>query len=206
MTEKIRCETTLYDKGECPFCWKVRLALAYKSIPFHRITIDTNNKPTEFMQLSPTGKVPLLHTDQQVLYESTLIALYLEDWKDTPSLLPGNALENHHIRWLNHFSDTAIGPAIRDAIFMKRGQPEDSWDEQVLQRCSEQWIDCLKQLAALQQSDTAMIKQFSLAECALIPRFALAQRYQIEGLEQFPRLLNWYNHHKQQPYFSQTEP
>ena len=53
----------LYDKDECPFCWKVRLALTTKSLQVEHITIDTENKPADFLALSPTGKVPLLIVD-----------------------------------------------------------------------------------------------------------------------------------------------
>lgn len=196
----------LYDKTECPFCWKVRLALHYKNIAFEQLTIDTENKPAEFLSLSPSGKVPLLAVNEESLSESTLIAHFLEDYQSTPTLLPGDAKNKYKARALNHYSDTIIGPAIRDAIFTQRNRPESEWDQEAISRCGSNWQACLSFLDGQLSSETYFCNEFSLAECALIPRFALALAYNLSGIDEFPRLKQWYAVHSSNNLFAQTAP
>lgn len=194
----------LYDKDECPFCWKIRLALSYKNISYDEITIDTNNKPDAFLEISPTGKVPVLDDNGLVINESTLIIHYLEDRNPQPSLYPGDTAERHQLRMLNHYSDTIIGPRIRDAIFTQRDNTEELWDKDAIKRSQEGWIQCLEELQPLLGSEKFFGKAFSIAECALIPRFALADAYNLTGLDKFPALDYWFNYHRDSNYFKDT--
>ena len=194
----------LYDKSECPFCWKVRLALGYKSIPFEEVVVDTANKPESFLRLSKTGKVPLLINAEQQISESTLIAHYLEDLKNTPSLFPGSIDDRLLGRTLNHYSDTEIGPAIRDAIFTQRNNSREQWDTDAISRCQENWRQCLLHLDQMLSSEHYFTGAFSIAECALLPRFGLATAYGLTALDDFPRLRQWYLFHQQTPLFQKT--
>lgn len=201
---------TLYDKDECPFCWKVRIALAIKDISVRHITIDTDNKPAEFLALSATGKVPLLDTGSQLITESTAICAALEADCPSPALMGSTAAERAFIAELNHYSDSVIGPAIRDAIFTQRGRPKADWDAAVIEQCQQQWRECLSWLNTTylkQGSDHhTFASQLSLAECALLPRFALASAYGLDQASEFAALHRWYQHHRRQPYFTTTAP
>ena len=196
----------LYNKSECPFCWKVRLALAYKNLAFEEVVIDTNNKPESFLRLSLTGKVPLLVSGETLISESTLIVYYLEDLNTTPSLFPGSTADRHLGRMLNHYADTEIGPAIREAIFTQRNNPKEQWDTDVISRCQENWRQCLAYLNTLLASECYFTGAFSIAECALLPRFGLAEAYGLNALDSFPKLKQWYLFHQQSPQFQATAP
>lgn len=69
----------LFSAEVCPFAQRTRAVLNHLDIEFELVEIDLNDKPDEFLEISPTGKVPLLEIDDLVLYESQLINDYLTD-------------------------------------------------------------------------------------------------------------------------------
>lgn len=69
----------LYSAEVCPFAQRTRAFLNLHNIEFELIEIDLNDKPDEFLEISPTGKVPLMELDGVVLYESQVINDYLAD-------------------------------------------------------------------------------------------------------------------------------
>jgi glutathione S-transferase len=88
----------------CPYVQRVAIALLEKEVPFTRTYIDLGAKPDWFTAISPLGKVPLLHTENEVLFESTVICEYLEE--TVPSRLhPEDALERaRHRAWMEFAS------------------------------------------------------------------------------------------------------
>lgn len=53
-------EIEIYSAALCPFAHRSRLTLLEKKVPFKLIEIDLQNKPTNFSEISPYGKVPVL--------------------------------------------------------------------------------------------------------------------------------------------------
>ncbi len=75
----------------CPYVQRAAIVLAEKDVPFRRTIIDLADRPDWFRKLSPLGKVPLLMTDDEVLFESAVIAEYLDEI--TPGrMLPADPL------------------------------------------------------------------------------------------------------------------
>ena len=75
----------LYTSQVCPFAHRTRLALAAKGLVHERIEIDLSATPGWYLELSPTGKVPLLEHDGRLIWESALINEYLEEtFPETP--------------------------------------------------------------------------------------------------------------------------
>ncbi len=194
----------LYDKDECPFCWKIRLALVEKGVVFTQHRVDTDNKPPALLALNPLGKVPVLGIDDLVLTESTLVMHYLEDRYPEPSLLPATPEQRHRARWLNHYADTVIGPRIRDGIFEQRAKPPAQWDRERIGKAREGWQQCLQELSAQCDGGEFFVGEFSMADCALVPRFGLALAYQLGGLDDYPRLSSWFERCRQRPSYALT--
>ncbi|MGY0399507.1 MAG: glutathione S-transferase family protein [Ostreibacterium sp.] len=64
----------------CPFVQRITALLEAKKIKYEIKYIDLNNKPTWFLDLSPTGQVPILITESKTpLFESDAIAEYIDD-------------------------------------------------------------------------------------------------------------------------------
>lgn len=95
----------------CPYVQRAVIVLQEKDIEHQRTYIDLADKPDWFKDLSPVGRVPVLQTAGTVLFESQVIAEYLDEI--TPgSLHPDSALERaRHRSWIEFGSQTlsAIG-------------------------------------------------------------------------------------------------
>jgi glutathione S-transferase len=110
-----------------PFSWRIRYALAHKGAP-------VEFRPVRFADveivrgLSGQDKVPVIIDEDQVAYDSWNIAVHLEErFLDPPSLF-GGAAGRAHARFINHWSDNVLGPALRrltSADFILCLAPED---------------------------------------------------------------------------------
>ena len=99
---------TLYDADRCPFCARVRIALAEKGIEYETVEIDLRDRPPWIYELNPSGKVPVLD-DGFVLPESEVIVEYLEDRYPEPALLPDDPRGRAEARLLVHRFDELLG-------------------------------------------------------------------------------------------------
>lgn len=75
----------LYSAEVCPFAQRTRALLTRMDVDFELREIDLTDKPEDFLERSPTGKVPMLEEDGFVLYESQVINDYLAErlgWED----------------------------------------------------------------------------------------------------------------------------
>ncbi len=81
----------LYDFLPCPFGQKVRVVLAEKGLSYELAPIDIaqgEQRKRDFLRLNPFGRVPVLVDEDVTIYDSTIIAEYLEDEYPEPPLLP----------------------------------------------------------------------------------------------------------------------
>jgi len=109
----------LYDAARCPFCARVRIALAEKGIEYETVEIDLADRPKWIYELNPTGKVPVLD-DGFVLPESAVIMEYLEEAYPAQPLLPADAPSRATARkWVFRFDDL-LGD---DYYAFRRGDP-----------------------------------------------------------------------------------
>ncbi|WP_162651293.1 glutathione S-transferase family protein [Lentilitoribacter sp. Alg239-R112] len=93
----------------CPYVQRAVIVLSEKNIEHRRTYIDLADKPDWFKQMSPLGRVPILETEISVLFESQIIAEYLDE--TTPgSLHPIDSLEKaRHRSWIEFGSETLAG-------------------------------------------------------------------------------------------------
>ena len=108
----------LYDHPDCPYGVKVRIALAETECEYETIRVDLasgQQHSPEFLKINPFGQVPVLIDDAVVLYDSTIINEYLNEWyASVPGLLPDleDAPERARVRLLEDFADRAFTPAV----------------------------------------------------------------------------------------------
>ena len=95
----------------CPYVQRAAIIAAEKRIDFERVDIDLANKPDWFLAISPTGKVPVLEVtdadgEEDILFESAVIAEYLDEISGNP-LLPNDPLRRARERaWVEYASAT----------------------------------------------------------------------------------------------------
>jgi glutathione S-transferase len=111
----------LYDAPACPFCARVRIALAEKGLDVDSVEIDLSNRPPWLYGLNPSGRVPVLD-DGFVLPESAVIMEYLEERYPEPALLPADPAARAEARLAVFRFDELLGA---DYYAFRRGEPSE---------------------------------------------------------------------------------
>jgi glutathione S-transferase len=92
----------------CPYVQRAVIMLEEKKVPFDITYIDLRDKPDWFLEISPLGKVPVLEVEETVLFESAVIAEYLDE-VHPPSLHPLDPLKKALNRaWIEFSSELLI--------------------------------------------------------------------------------------------------
>ncbi len=196
----------LYHRPDCPFCWKVRIALHELSVRYEGVGIRLGEKHPDVLRLNPNGTVPVLVADDLVLWQSNTILEYLED-RFGPRLLSGDPAARAKARSLVDLADGVAGPALRGLVFEKRAKPPAQWDRAVIAESEARWRACLDDLERILGARTWFVEDaVGFAECALIPRFGLAERYGAGVGPAHPNLLRWYAAFRTRRSFRETAP
>jgi RNA polymerase-associated protein len=97
---------TLYDADRCPYCARVRIALAEKGVEHETIEIDLADRPAWIYAKNETGRVPVLEEDAWLLPESSVILEYLDERYPEPPLLPADPADRALARvWIFRHDD-----------------------------------------------------------------------------------------------------
>lgn len=92
----------------CPYTQRVAIQLIEKGLPYERTCIDLAAKPAWFAQLSPLGKVPVLRTGGDGLFETAVICEYIEEVAPEPPMWPSTPLERARERAWVEFASALI--------------------------------------------------------------------------------------------------
>lgn len=103
----------------CPFVQRSAITLNIKGVAYETRYVDLADKPAWFLELSPTGKVPvLIVTDKGreiVLFESAVINEYLDEITEG-SLLPDDPLIRARHRAMIELASACIGDSYRMGV------------------------------------------------------------------------------------------
>jgi len=111
----------LVDAPRCPYCARVRIALAEKSLEHEAVVVDLSNRPPWVYELNATGRVAILD-ESFVLPESEVIMGYLDERYPDAPLLPEDPVERARARLLVHRFDDNLGD---DYYAFRRGDDND---------------------------------------------------------------------------------
>ena len=169
---------TLYDANRCPYCARVRIVLAEKSVEYETVVVDLDDRPAWIYEKNPTGRVPVLEEDTFVLPESAVIDEYLDERYPEPPLLPADPGERALARVLIFRFDDLSKPYYA----LRRGDDGGR----------------LKLDAQLAKLDELLERQpfltgrdFGLADIAYVPWILRARDRMDVDLEPFPALGAW---------------
>ena len=177
---------TLYDADRCPYCARVRIALAEKGIEYETVEIDLDDRPAWIYEKNPLGRVPVVEEDTFVLAESAVIDEYLDERYPDPPLWPADPGERALGRLLVFRFDELSKPYYA----LRRG------DEGARERLD----------TALATLDRVLLerrflsgREFGLADIAYVPWILRARDRMDVDLEGFPALSEWVGRLAQRP-------
>lgn len=197
---------TLYQRSDCPFCWKVRIALAELELDYQSVDTVLGEKHPEVLRLSPTGTVPVLVDAEVVVWESAVILDYLDARFAPGSLLSADPAVQSRERLLQVYSDKQVGGCLKEIVFEKRAKPESEWDAEKIREGAARWRDCQAWLQQQLDGRQYFGSAFSAADCALAARFGVAEAYGAAVNADFPQLLQWYEGVTARPSWQRAYP
>ena len=102
----------LYDLAASPNNIKVRLALAYKKIPYEKVAVDPQERGP-VIKVSGQPLTPVLLHGDKVVYDSYAITRYLDaNWPSTPRLYSVDRETMKKIEEWEGFARTDAGPPV----------------------------------------------------------------------------------------------
>jgi len=90
LAEPVTCRSvmTLYSDPASIYSHRVRIVLFEKDITVEIEDVDPDNKPAELLHLNPYNSLPTLVDRDLVLYDSRVVAEYLDERFPHPPLMP----------------------------------------------------------------------------------------------------------------------
>jgi glutathione S-transferase len=100
----LREPLTLYDDADSPHARRIRILLREKSLAWHTVTVPLHllaHKAPDYLAVHPAGEVPALRHGERVIYDSQVIAEYLDRTYAGHPLYPDEAYALAQVRmWL----------------------------------------------------------------------------------------------------------
>jgi glutathione S-transferase len=169
---------TLYDADRCPYCARVRIALAEKGIEYEAAEVDLDDRPAWIYDKNPLGKVPVLEEDTFVLPESAVINEYLEERYPEPRLWPLDPGE----RALGRLLVFRFDELSRPYYALRRGE----------EGARERLDLALSSLAAVLEAQPFLSgREYGLADIAYVPWILRARDRLGVELSSLPAVADW---------------
>ena len=166
------------------------MVLHEKGVPFETREVDLENKSEEFLSVSPTGKVPVVIVDGDVLYESNVVNQFLDEVTGEPRLLPEDPKERAYARIWMSSADSDFYPAVFEASMgRERGFSEDRVLE-ALDRLTKVLVNLDERL----DGRDFLADGFSLADIAHAGNFVSLRELDERGevsLQSYPNVVAW---------------
>jgi glutathione S-transferase len=192
-----------------PYVRKVRVVMAEKKLDFSLALENVWVPETTIQEVNPLGKIPcLVMEDGSTLYDSRVIAEYLDTISPVCKLLPPNGRDRTEVKVWEALADGVLDAAI--LVFLERRErpPEQQ---------SQKWIDRqmgkvhagLREMSAkLGDSSYCMGIHYSLADVAVGCALGwLAFRFpDIDWRGDYPNLARLFDKLSERPSFRDTVP
>ena len=198
----------LIDSLTSPYVLKVRIVLAEKKIDCDLVLDSPWVEGNQVAASNPLGKIPvLLLDDESPLYDSRVIAEYLDTVAPNNRLLPASGRERISVKRWEALADGVLDAAV--AAFLEARRPDGERSPSWIERQRGKVNQALKVMSDdLGDQPWCHGSGLSLADiavgCALgYVSFRLGD---IRWREQYPNLAQLYEKLMQRPAFAETVP
>mgnify|MGYP003296293357 FL=1 len=175
----------LHDYYRSSACYRVRILLNLKGIEYDRHSVNLAEgaqKDPAYRALNPQGFVPMLEIDGLKLTQSLSIAVYLDQTRPEPLLMPRDPADGAHVRALALTVACDIHPLNNLRVLKYLSGTLDATQDQ-----NDAWyahwvtegLAALEALAAPRAGAFLFGDQPSLADVMLVPQLYNARRFAV---------------------------
>ena len=175
----------LHDYYRSSACYRVRILLNLKGIEYDRHSVNLAEgaqKDPAYRALNPQGFVPMLEIDGLKLTQSLSIAVYLDQTRPEPLLMPRDPADSAHVRALALTVACDIHPLNNLRVLKYLSGTLDATQDQ-----NDAWyahwvtegLAALEALAAPRAGAFLFGDQPSLADVMLVPQLYNARRFAV---------------------------
>ena len=180
----------LYSARGCPFARRTRMVLHEKGAEFEAHEVNFRNKTEDFLEASPTGKVPVIVADGDSLYESNIVNQYLDEVYEDPRLMPENPKARAYARiWMARADEDFYPQVFVSSMGRERGFPQERISE-----AKDKLKVTLSRLEDRLENSEYLAGGFSLADVAHAGNFVRLHELEENGtvsLADYPNVASW---------------
>jgi stringent starvation protein A len=163
---------TLFSNPTCPHSHRVRIVLAEKGISLDVVDVETASLPEDLLDLNPYNSVPTLVDRDLVLYDSRVIAEYLDERFPHPPLMPVDPVSRARFRLALYHIERDWYSLVDD---LERG------DKRTANRARKNLRESLLSSAELfSVKPFFMSDEFSLVDCSIAPILWRLPRWEVD--------------------------
>ncbi len=193
----------LYDYFRSSACYRVRIALNLKGIPYEKINVHLINNggeqnSSQYQEVNPQKLVPSLEINGRILTQSLAIITYLEEMYPTPPLLPTDSFDKASVHSLALMIACDIHP-LNNLRVLNQLKEEFKPSESQLTNWYHHWLkaglDAFEaKLQELPRTKSVCFgDSISLADLCLIPQVFNALRFNF-SLDSYTLIQEIYAH------------
>jgi maleylacetoacetate isomerase len=190
-------ELTLYDYWRSSACYRVRIALNLKDMPYtakpvHLLDNGGEQHSAAHRALNPQETIPVLVDGARVIRQSLAILEYLDEVHPEQALLPSAARDRAHVRGLAQLVACDIHP-LNNLRVMQYIEREYGVQQPERERWMRHWMEeGLRAFEAILDADAATGmychgESPTMADACLIPQVYNARRFGID-LSPYPMI------------------
>ena len=203
----ISMKRILYYHPQSNFSRKIRILLAEKKLDYELKEINLRNKPPEFLKISPIGKVPVfVEENGTVIWDSTLIAEYLDETYPEPKFYPTNSQAKLECRKWEELADYLGDNIINLWILNLTNNLDPTFYRTKLETSINSLLPVFEQQLA-KSNYLLGDEEWTVADIAALCSFGYYNlRLNEDWLLQYDNLKNWFNRLHQRESVSSTVP
>jgi glutathione S-transferase len=185
----MRAMTALYHWSDCPYCFKVRFALAEAGVGHESILVDRAAPPPELAALAPLGRLPVwIGADRKPVFGSNTIIDYIAGVQRAQlgpaafALLPSDPLARARCWMADELADVGLlQPLLALDALRRESDDPAAWDMQVYRRHARRAQRTLDVLAALLgQRDWLVGDTLTYADVAVALPLTILERFGLD--------------------------
>jgi maleylpyruvate isomerase len=186
---------TLYGFWRSSATWRVRIALAHKSLAFDYVPVNLGRgeqHDASFRAKNPMGSVPVLELDiddrPRRLAESLAILELIEEQHPTPPLLPADSFLRARARQIALLVASGIQPLQNTHMQLYVEKEHQRDPKEWIRHWNVRGLEALEKLVAETAGRYAVGDELSFADVCLVPQLYFASERAGVDLAPYPTL------------------